>query len=114
MEIPKTYLYKVSRNGNYLGILPNVVSDFEYIQNINTAGVEVTIKIGNSPDDPMTGDTPIIGDSESLVQNGNDIEIIESSNYSPNGKTVFTGYISTYRSIFGGSDDVEILAISYG
>lgn len=140
--IPKTYLYQVwaSDGVTYLGILQNVSSDFEYNQTINTAGVQIEIEVGASPDtaglpvDLITDETgiPITDEStntltteaalelvgganpKALIQNNNYLKVTEFSQFYPNGVVVFYGYISKWKAIFGGSDNIKITAISHG
>jgi hypothetical protein len=50
MEIERTYQYKVFRNNVYLGLLPNVTSDFSYRQPINTGGVKMEVVISQTLD----------------------------------------------------------------
>lgn len=106
--------YLISRDGVFKGLLPNVDSPFETIQNINTAGVELTIKLAYSPIEAVSVTPKIIGEADSLVRNGNDLEVIEYSRYYPNGKTVFSGFIQKNKPVYGGSNDITITAISYG
>ncbi len=107
--IQKTYLYQVFRQGQFLGLLPKVLSEFQYTQDINTAGAQLSISCGVSADtsgldaptiDDETG-VPIqtetgsnlttekypdvVGNSNSgaLFRNGNQIIVYEISNYRP-------------------------------
>src|SRR3990167_2628228 len=115
MALEKTYRYEISRNGVFLGILQNVTSKFGFTQNINSAGVQVNISVGQSADvapqapsplldetgDPLLDETgaiitdekmiDIVGDSseKTLIRNDNDISIYEFSDYHPNGVLVF-------------------------
>lgn len=141
MDIDRTYLYKISRNGVYLGLLPNVVSDFSYKQEINTGAVQVQIDVNQSLDTadeappiliteqdgswittengiPITAErsVEVIGNKDSgrLIAGFNDIEIVEISSDHPNGVTVFTGYISKWRASAGSQDITSITCISYG
>lgn len=141
MDIDRTYLYKISRNGVYLGLLPNVVSDFSYKQEINTGAVQTQIDVNQSLDTadeappiliteqdgswittengiPITAErsVEVIGnkDSNRLIAGFNDIEIVEISSDHPNGVTVFTGYISKWRASAGAVDITSITCISYG
>jgi len=139
-EIDKKYLYKVSRNGNHLGNLTNVVSSFGYQQTIRTGGSQMTILIGVTADtadqdvselltedgDPITTEDnqtlttervpDVVGDGneDNLIRNDNTIEVVEFSDYHPNGITVFKGYIAKWKVTFGGTDNIEITVISNG
>lgn len=114
--IPKTYLYKVSKMGTYLGLLPNVKSQFGYTQNLNTGAAQLSITIGQSPDATHDNQSviPLIGNTNSMVQNSNTIQVIETSSDYPTGKTVFMGFIDTWTANFGGSDDIQVIALSDG
>lgn len=138
--IEKKYVYKVSRNGTYLGVLPNVQSEFGYSHNINSAGTQIQIEIADSADtsnlaveelqdeygNPLQAEdgstlttervADLVGDdnSNALIRNDNDIEVIEYSETYPNGSTVFRGFISKYKVTFGGTDSVNITVLSNG
>lgn len=140
MDVDRTYLYKISRNGVYLGLLPNVVSDFSYKQEINTGAVQTQIDVNQSLDTadeappiltaedgswlttengiPITTErsVEVIGnkDSNRLIAGFNDIEIVEISSDHPNGVTVFTGYMSKWSASAGSADITSITCISYG
>ncbi len=141
MDVDRTYLYKISRNGVYLGLLPNVVSDFSYKQEINTGAVQVQIDVNQSLDTadeappiliteqdgswittengiPITAERSleVIGNKDSgrIIANFNDIEIVEISSDHPNGVTVFTGYISKWSAVAGSQDICSLTCISYG
>lgn len=42
----KKYLVKVYKSGVYAGTLPYVVDDYQFTQDINTSGSEITVKLG--------------------------------------------------------------------
>ena len=48
--IEKKYVYKVTRGSTYLGVLPNVVSEFSYTHNINSAGTQMEIEVADTAD----------------------------------------------------------------
>lgn len=135
MAVEKTYAYKISRNGTYLGTLdPNLVSSmFGYGQDVNSASVQVLItymvdpyvadqtppnielEAGGTIDaednsGPLTMEhaDEVVGNSSNniLVRNNNDIEIWEYSDTYPNGKIVFSGYISKWRAVYGTAGQV--------
>lgn len=139
-SLERKHIYKVYRDGAYLGLLPNVISDFSYSQDINTAGTTIdiqvaqTLELGPEPVVPIeteageiittedlqtvTTDSavPIVGtkDSGLIIANGNDIIVYEYSDDSPNGIPIFTGYQQSMEGTIGESDTITITAISYG
>lgn len=138
--IEKKYDYKISRNGTYLGILPNVQSEFGYTQNINSAGAQLDITVADTADtsdlavegledeygNPLQAEdgsqlttervADLVGDgnSKALIRNDNDVEVVEYSETYPNGTTVFRGYISKLKVTFGATDSVAITVLSNG
>lgn len=128
--IQKSYIYKTYQNGVYLGNLPNVTSEFNYNQAINTAGAQITVKCAVSPDisglsndtiddengDPIQaedgidllteGQPDIIGVENNnngiVLSNGNEVKVWEYSDYHPNGIQVFSGQIERIEADFGG------------
>ncbi len=128
------------RDGNFLGLLPNVVSPFTYAQDINTGSTETVIEVNRTLDsafedvlnleteagDPIqTEDNQnitterseeYIGEKDSgfLIANGNDVEVYEYSDDDPNGVLVFSGYISGWKNTVGFGDKTEITCISHG
>lgn len=140
MALKKEYRYEISRAGVFLGVLQNIKSEFTYNHLIGSVGTQLIIRVGESADvvtqpveaftdesgNPITDelDNPIlsdgqpntIGDSndENLIRNHNTVKVIEFSTYNPNGVTVFQGYISKWKAMFGGTDDIEITCLSEG
>jgi hypothetical protein len=140
VDIDRQYLYKISRNGVYLGLLPNVTSPFSYYQELGTAAVQLNIDVNQSLDTadeappilttesgawitteneiPITAERSIeiIGNKDSgrIIANFNDIEVVEISSDHPNGITVFAGYISKWRTKAGSQDITTITCISNG
>lgn len=140
MALDKKYVYKISRDGSFLGVLPNVTSQFGYSLDINSAGATLVVDIGDTIDtsrnanatiqteglDDITDESgtaltterqpDIVGNSNSnaLIRNNNDIEVIEYSPLYPNGRTVFAGYISKWRAKFGSSDGIRLTCLNYG
>lgn len=138
--LEKKYVYKVSRDGTYLGVLPNVSTEFEYSHNINSAGCQLMVTVSDSADtsnlpvealldeygnELLAEDGSVLttervadlvgdGNSNSLIRNDNDVEVVEYSEYYPNGKTVFQGFMSKLKVYFGGSDSVDITILSNG
>lgn len=139
-SLQKRYEYKIFRNGLFLGILQDVQSDFAYYQNINSAGSQLPITVAKSADTANLAVSPIldetgeiitdelgeaileerapdvVGDAADniLIRNDNDVVVYEFSNYYPNGIVVFKGYISKWKVIFGGDDNIVITVLSHG
>ncbi len=139
-NIEPEYLYKVYRQGNYLGLLKNVVSKFGYSQDINTVGSQINIEVGQSadisdqPPDPIldetgdpildeTGDpilaeqaAQVVGNSRDdiKIRNGNVIEVWEYNQYYPNGRRAFVGTIKKWSAKFGGAGNIGILVYFKG
>jgi hypothetical protein len=142
-SVTKTYLYKVYDGAQYLGNLPNVTSEFGFVQDINTAGTHLNIDVGVSADtsnlstqnitdesgNPLTdesgnflvteGTPPIVDVGLSadppLIKNGNRVYVYEYSHYWPNGKCMFIGVMERWEASYGGEDDgIRILVYSDG
>lgn len=144
-DVPKRYLYKVLTNtGAYIGNLPNVISEFGFTQDINTAGSQITIECAVSPDtsrlpsEALTDEAgniltdenssglqsettaPIVApgnfNTNALIKNGNALKVFEYSYYYPNGKCMFLGQMERWEADFGGdgNDTIKILAYSDG
>lgn len=140
----KRYLYKVYNSlGTYLGLLPNVLSDFNLKMDVNTTGSQINITVGasadtsNLPVDVYTdesgatytdeagannytieGQVPIVsaGNSgyDTLIKNGNRVKVWEYSTYYPNGVIAFSGRMKNWTAAFGGdNDDDTIIIIAY-
>lgn len=113
-----SFIYKVSKFDEELGVLQNVVSDFGYPHQINTAGTSITIVLNNSFDDiglaltevDLTEETGVSITDETgtsvivrrdytyggiPVQEGNDIYVYRVDDYNPSGVQVYHGYIET-------------------
>lgn len=138
--LPKTYKYKMYRSGVFLGLLPNVTSPFEFSQDINTAGAQLRIIVGQSIDVshesvasleteeglPITTEaletitterTPDIAGNDNgaaLIRNNNEVRVYEYSTANPNGVLVFTGYISRWHTVIGTNDSIDITVLSKG
>lgn len=135
----RRYEYKVFRSGVYLGSIQNVISNFGYNQNINSAGAQLMVTVGQSadvtdlPPDPIrdetgdpvldeTGDivydeqaAEIVGDSNDniLIRNDNDIQVWEFTDDHINGVIVYSGYISKWKGTWGGDDDIIITCLNH-
>lgn len=140
MALAKSYIYKVFRSGDFIGVLQNVTSPFKYNLNINAAAAALEITVGQDPyesqtsvdtlitesgDDIITesGDilateraVPIFGNESplSLLRNGNTVQVFEVSSNNPTGKKVFEGTMTRARANFGGSGQMGCTIISYG
>jgi hypothetical protein len=136
--LEKTYLYRVYSSGAYLGLLPNVRSEFSYPQEINSGMVQVTVEVGQSADgsadnleaildetgDPILDETsdpileeshnPIVGSpgSNMLIANDNQLKIYEISDENPTGLLVFNGWITTNQANYGTDENIIITALS--
>lgn len=127
IDVPTRFLYKVFTNqGEYLGNLPKVISEFAFTQDINSNGSQLSIDLGLSVDtsalpneyiltedgDVLTdeNDNPLFtegfvplfafGDSDvsgKLIKNGNRVVVYQFDYYYPNGKLMFTGQINQIR-----------------
>jgi len=136
--IPKTYTYKVYRNGEFLGVLRDVKSEFGFSMDINSAGAQLIITAPFTFDNSfeeleplMTEDGDIITDESDnpiypqrapdqignsndsiLLRNGNVVEVYEFSSYNPNGKIMFKGTINKLEAMFDGENNSEIATIT--
>ena len=140
---PKTYRYATFNNGQYVGDIPNVTSDFQNSYDINTAGTQITVKSASSPDTSILpnsalldesgntildensnvltddGTPPIVslGTGNQLIRNGNQVIVYEYGYWHPNGKVVFRGVIERWEADYGGdssTDQINILVYSDG
>lgn len=144
MSVQRTYVYKVYRQGVYLGDIPYVISDFGYSLEINSAGTQIEIEVGQSADTIglapvvlttedsewlltedgsfyITTETAdeVVGDSSDsiLIRNGNRVVVYMQDEYNPNGKVMFTGTIERWEAPFGddgGNDAIKVLVYSDG
>lgn len=131
--------YKVySRDGNYLGLLPNVTSKLAFPEDINTAGTSIVISCAIKADNPVTvspllteagdvitteSDLPILTTStEIMVAPGNspDEAIFKNSNrvtawlynkHHPNGKAMFSGQVNRVGFKYGGGNSIVNLTV---
>jgi hypothetical protein len=141
--LPTYYEYKVYRKGVYLGMIPDVTSEFSFSQEINSPGVQITVttgvKVDRSDESPnflgsedgliLTAEDgtllttqrqeDVIGNDNDqiIIRCGNALKVIEYNDYWPNGHQVFSGYIERIDASFGnqtGSEETSILAYSDG
>lgn len=142
-RITKRHLYKMYDGNTFLGLLPKVTSTFQFNQDINTLGAQIKVDIGVSADvaglpsvatieteagaaleteagNSITteGATPIVGvgvSTQTLIKNGNRLEVWEYSNYHPNGKRMFGGSVERWEAAFGiNQDGISVIANSDG
>lgn len=137
----KYHQYKsFSPTGAYLGLIQNVKETFNYNQLIASAFTQIQFTVEQSADVASQAVTPlqdeqgntitdesgnpllierqpdVVGgnNSNALIANNNLLQVWEYSNYYPNGILKFSGYISKWKTTFGGSDDILVTAISNG
>ena len=143
LPVETTYVYKTYRNDVFLGNLPNVISQFGYVQDINTAASQMTVKVGVTADvshlapsriltelgeylQTESGDyitteraPDTVGDTsdEILIRNGNEVHVYEYNDFHPNGVCVFKGVIERWGGGFAGNTTeptIDLLIYSKG
>ena len=142
-DVPKRYLYKVyTAAGSFLGVLPNVFSEFTFSQEINTGGSQILIQCGISADtsrlpsggqildetgaaildettDPLLSEAAVAplglgAGSSALIKNGNLVVVWEYGYYYPNGRVCFRGEMERWEASFGGdAEDNSINIMVY-
>ena len=142
-DVPVRFAYQsFDSAGNYIGLLPNVTSNFELSQEINTTGSQISVEVGVSADtaylpianltdeggniltdesgtNTLTTESvaPIleIGSSGTgaLIKNGNKIKVYRYDYYNPNGKCVFQGRMERWAAAFGGSGEDNVTITCY-
>lgn len=139
-EIIKHHIYRIYRDGRYLGILKNVTSDFGYTQNLGTAFASMQITVQQNPVNASEAVVPIttedglalttelgetittegaedvlgISNENALIRNNNSVLVYEVSNRYPEGTKVFSGRIVEWHARIGTSDDISIEVLSDG
>lgn len=137
VALQKTYTYQVySAAGVYLGSLDNVVSEFTYPCDINTAGSQLQIKIQNSFDDvgasqssdywvdqstnritDEVGNRIVFATSFNYanipIAVGNRIKVLASYDTNATGKTVFDGQISYWETSYK-DQTINLTVLSWG
>lgn len=134
------YTYHVYRSNSFLGLLPNVTSEFSYPQEVNSGAVEIQVVVSESADTVdedteaillETGEelqdesgNPILEEqaqslagvstSGNLIANGNAIKVYEISDDNPDGKLVFNGWITSWEAQYGGEDGIIVTCLSKG
>jgi hypothetical protein len=137
-DVPSRFFYKVFRNNAFLGLLPQPKNKFKVPQEINTVGSQISLEIPTTADtsrQPTTGPilledgTPLLdeagnailsegavslvglGNSNSLIKNGNQLVVVEVNYYYPNGRVAFRGTMERWEALFGGSDTDNIINV---
>lgn len=138
-DVPTRFAYKTyDREGNYIGDLPKVASEFKFSQDINSAGSSLEVMCGVRADNTTTTEVllteaeldiltesgeellaeettflVISGDSdiEALFKNGNRVEVYMYNYWYPNGKKMFQGQINKVQFSYGGNSDAVKLTV---
>lgn len=142
-DVPIRVDYKVySKDGRFLGLLPNVSSPFGFSQDKDSAGSTIEITCGYKAENTVTtdplltdDDEPILTDddleilateteiviaegssvNDAIFKNGNRIKVIEYNYWHPNGKIMFSGQVNKVGfSYGGGNSSVKLMVISDG
>lgn len=138
-DVPTRIAYKIySRDGNYLGLLPNVTSKFGFSQDIDSAGSSIVVTCGKFVKNETTvspllteagdvitteNDLPILTTStdllvttgsspdEAIFKNSNRVVVWLYNQYYPNGKPIFSGQVNRVEFKYGGSDPTVRLTV---
>lgn len=137
----KLYEYKIydPATGDFLGRWDDVVSEFTYSQEINSAGSAIDITLARNSDSVVRGFNPLADDSnDPIVTDSNDeiaAELATTNAIGPgttvdlnldvkvyvfpeggdiDGTLIFTGYISKYVSKYGRDENTIVTLFSYG
>lgn len=132
----KTYLYKVFRNNQYIGLLPQPANELTYVYNINTPGTAIELEIpakfenvGATVVEEMlvtqTGEAIVDENSINIdvsqtysfnnipIDLGNEVQVWMYSERYPSGLKVFAGLISRWTSSHI-NDNLRITVLSWG
>lgn len=145
--VPPTYItprveYKVySRDGNYLGNLPNVTSNFAFSQDINSAGSVIDITCAQQVDnitkvepleteagDPIqteqgevlfAASTDIlvaqgVSQEDAIFKNSNRVKAYLYNRWNPNGKLMFSGQVNKIAFQYGDAASAVVTVFSDG
>lgn len=133
----KKYLYRSYRDDVFLGVITNVVSEFSYSQDINSAGSVLNMKVALTIDNSGQANETIDDETGAIIQdeaggnllseraldvfgnsneaimlrNGNIVEVYEISSYYPSGKKMFSGIINRLEGNFSGDSFEEIITV---
>jgi len=67
-KVPKRYYYQIwDSAGQYVGLLPAVVSEFNYGYDINSAGTNLNTEVGISPDTSMLSTNALTDESGNIL-----------------------------------------------
>lgn len=138
-DVPTRIDYKVyTRDGDFLGLLPNVTTDLVFPEDINTAGTSIQIECGSYADNAVTvspllteagatitteSDEPIYAtetdlliapggsDDEAIFKNSNRVKAWMYNKYYPNGKLMFSGQINKVNFKYGGGSASVVLTV---
>ena len=141
-DVPTRLAYKVySRDGNYLGELPNVTSRFGFSQDMDSAGSSITVtcakyavnevsisKLLTEAGETITTESDLdilISSTDISIAKGNSIDdaIFKNSNrvmvwmynyWYPNGKLMFAGQVNRLSFEYSGSSSVTMIVYSDG
>lgn len=142
-DVPTRVAYKVySKNGTYLGELPNVTTPFAFNQDMNSTGSAIEIVCGVKADNDLTTEAIITGDGydittgtddplvattgtvvlalgssedDAIFKNGNRIKTWLYNYWHPNGKLMFSGQVNKVKPKFaGGKSYTKLMVLSDG
>lgn len=142
-DVPTRVAYKVySRDGDYLGELPNVTSQLAFPQDINSAGSTIEIVCGRKAENTATVEAiqdnlnddildnnglPIFGtaidtvialgasEDKAIFKNSNRIKVWLYNYWHPNGKLMFSGQVNRVKSRHkAGESTTRLVVLSDG
>lgn len=141
-DVPTRVAYKVySRDGKYLGDLPEVTSLFGFSQDINSAGSGIQITCGVKAENTTTTEAilddtgapiqtndslPILAndvdtvvaegasDNYAIFKNSNRIKIWVYNYWYPNGKIMFSGQVNKVSLSIAGDSSTTLMVLSDG
>lgn len=132
-----------NQRGEYIGNLPQPTEPFKLAQDINSVGSQVTIRVpvsGDTSGEPTEnytvedgsqdyttedglqaytteGAVPIMSAAfqgiETLIKNGNTVEVWLYNYFYPNGKRMYIGKIRRWEADFGGETDAVDIVLYY-
>lgn len=129
------YIYKWYSNGEYQGAIKNVINDFKLNKEINTAGSQLEIQIGesfNEIENTLISDYLIDNENVEVVDDelfniftekeyslgsiptiGNTIKVYEFNEATPNGQIVFEGRVTNWSTSYK-ENNILLTALSFG